>query len=484
MTILLSSFSSSELIFPCRAVHCFAIVSGLASKIPVGNALITGYFNCGEFFCARKVFDGMPDRNVITWTAMISGLVHRECFLESLLIFREMKRNAELKDCPNSMTYSISVSACSGLRGIVEGSQLHALVVKDGYEGDVCVQSSIMDLYSKCGFLEGACKVFDSADVVDEISFTVILVGFTQNGMEEQAIALFVKILRSGEVQLDPNMISAVLGAFGDSGQLSLGKQIHSLALKSSFCKNVFVGNGLVNMYSKCGELDSSLKLFDEMPERNVVSWNALISALARHGRGEDALRVYDAMAVSQVIPNDVTFLSLLHSCGHVGNVQMGLELLRVMGEAYQIRPRAEHWACVVDMMGRAGLVDEARGLINRLGDNPGPALWQALLGTCAIQGDLETGEYAAEQLVAVAPACSAAYVQLANIYSVEERWKERAKMVKKMRDVGARKEPALSWIEVGKNVHVFVVGDRDHPLHGSIYHMLEILTSSIYEEG
>lgn len=482
LTTLLSVCNTPELLRACRAVHSAAVVNGLAAAVPVGNALVTAYHKCGCSDSARKVFDLMPDRNVITWTATISGLAQAQSFRESLLLFRDMLGASPAE--PNSLTYTSSLAASSGLRALPEGRQIHGLALKAGHVGDICVQSSLMDMYSKCGLVEDACRVFDAADEHDEVSYTVILVGFAQNGMEDRAFTLFVEMVRSGNVCIDPTIVSAVLGAFGESAQLSLGKQVHCLIVKACFGANVYVGNGLINMYSKCGELEHAVQVFDRMTQRNSVSWNAAIAALARHGRGSEALRVYDGMRAHGVEPTDVTFLSLLHACSHVGAVGRGMEFLRAMEEAHGITPRAEHYACAVDMMGRAGRLDEALRLIERLPEEPTAAVWQALLGACGIRGDSEMGAYAARQLLRALPECPAAYVLMANIYSSEERWEERARVVKRMKEVGAKKEPAVSWIEVGKEVHVFVVGDRAHPQHETIYGLLAILTAAICEEG
>ncbi|KAF2316901.1 hypothetical protein GH714_042242 [Hevea brasiliensis] len=269
-------------------IHSLVFLNGFEREITVGNALVTSYFKCGCSSFGRQVFDEMLERNVVTWTAIISGLSQNELFEDSLRLFLKMRHGMVE---PNFLTYLSSLMACSGLQALGEGRQIHGLVWKLGIQSDLCIESALMDMYSKCGSLEDAWRIFESAVELDEVSMTVILVGFAQNGFEEEAIQFFVKMVKAG-TEVDPNMVSAVLGVFGVDTSLGLGKQIHSLVIKRSFGSNRFVGNGLINMYSKCGELQDSIKVFSKMPQRNSVSWNSMIAAFARHGDGFRALQL------------------------------------------------------------------------------------------------------------------------------------------------------------------------------------------------
>ncbi|KAL3573494.1 hypothetical protein D5086_024107 [Populus alba] len=237
-----------------------------------------------------------------------------------------------------------------GLQALREGCQIHGHLWKLGLQSDFRVESALMDMYSKCGSMGDAMQIFESAGQLDEVSMTIILAGFAQNGFEEEAMQFFVKILEAG-TEIDPNMVSAVLGVFGADTSLGLGKQIHSLVIKRSFGSNPFVGNGLINMYSKCGDLEDSTKVFSQMPCMNSVSWNSMIAASARHGDGSRALQLYKEMRLKGVEPTDVTFLSLLHACSHAGLVEKGMEFLKSMTEVHKLTPRMEHYACAVDML-------------------------------------------------------------------------------------------------------------------------------------
>ncbi|KAK9756743.1 hypothetical protein RND81_01G117900 [Saponaria officinalis] len=479
-TTVLSACDGVRFVRVCEMVHGFVILSGYDIEVTVGNALITSYFKCGCPSFARRVFDEMGVRNVVTWTAVISGLVQSGLYEGGLQVFRDMR--GALVD-PNSRTYSSVLTACSGLQALQEGRQIHGLVWKLGFDSELCIESALMDMYSKCRSMEDALQIFNSAEKLDEVSMTIVLVGFAQNGLEEEAIQVFLKMMRSG-VDVDPNMVSAILGVFGADTSLAFGQQIHSLVFKKRFGVNPFVSNGLINMYSKCGNLEESTKVFTRMYQRNAVSWNSMIAAYARHGDGLKAIQFYEEMLSKGVKPTDITFISLLHACSHMGFVDKGMKFFESMSKVHHINPRMEHYACVVDMLGRAGLLREAKNFIDQLSVKPGILVWQALLGACAIRGDSELGKLAAEQLLLLEPDNPTPYIQLANIYSSEGKWSDRARAIMRMKEVGLPKVTGISWIEIEKKVHSFVVYDQMHPEVEVIYSVLWELYLHMEDEG
>ncbi|XP_031270088.1 pentatricopeptide repeat-containing protein At3g05340-like [Pistacia vera] len=479
-TTMLSACDIQEYSFVTKIIHCLVVLSGYEQEVTVGNALITSYFKCGSCGLGRQVFGEMRERNVITWTAVISGLVQNQLYDDSLKLFAEMRCGSVN---PNFLTYLSSLMACSGLQALREGRQIHGILWKLGSQSDVRIESALMDMYSKCGSVEDAWRVFESAEELDEVSMTVILVGFAQNKFEDEAIQFFVKMVKAG-IEIDPNMVSAVLGVFGVDTSLGLGKQIHSVIVKRGFTSNPFVSNGLINMYSKCGDLKESIKVFSRMSDKNSISWNTMIAAFARHGNGSRALELYEEMRLEGIKPTDVTFLSLLHACSHVGLVEKGMEFFKSMTEVHKISPRTEHYACVVDMLGRAGLLNEAKSFIEGLPVKPDLLVWQALLGACSIHGDSEMGKYAADQLILAAPNSPAPYILLANIYSSKGRWRERARTIRRMKEMGVDKETGISWIEIENAVHSFVVDDRSHPNAEIIYEVLAELFRHMIDEG
>ncbi|XP_015692479.2 pentatricopeptide repeat-containing protein At3g05340 [Oryza brachyantha] len=457
----------------CGMVHGLVVLCGFQAEVPVGNALVTAYFDCGSPGSAERVFHGMAEKNVVTWTAMISGMARAELYKESFTLFQQMIRTVDA----NNASYSCALLACAGSLAAREGQQVHGLVVKAGLETDLPVESGLMDVYSKCGLMEDALTVFRSCREPDEVFLTVILVGFAQNGLEEKSFELFAEMVGAGN-DIDENTVSAVLGAFGASAPFALGKQIHALVIKKCFGWNIYVCNGLVNMYSKCGELRESVQVFDEMPSKNSVSWNSIISAFARHGNGSEVFQLFESMIADGAKPTYVTFLSLLHACSHIGSPKKGLEILNSMSSQYGVLPRMEHYACVVDMLGRAGLLDEAKSFIEDGPFTDSALLWQALMGACSFHGNSEVGKHAAEKLLLLDPNCTAAYVLLSNIYSSEGRWDDRAKVMKRMREMGLKKDTGKSWIELEKEVHSFVVRSTSHPDSAAVDDVLHHLST------
>ncbi|KAM3400807.1 hypothetical protein ACQJBY_005570 [Aegilops geniculata] len=462
-TTVLSVCARAVSLPACAMVHGLVISGGFEGEVSVGNALVTAYFECGSPGSAKRAFQGMAERNVITWTAMISGMARAELYEDSILLFRQMRRTVDA----NNATYSSSLLACAGSLAAKEGKQIHGLIVKAGLATDLHVESGLMDVYSKCGLMEDALSVFRACWQPDEVFLTVILVGFAQNGLEEKAFELFAEMAGEG-ICIDTNMVSAVLGAFGASAPIALGKQIHALVIKKCFGRNIYVCNGLINMYSKCGELQESVQVFDETPSKNSISWNSIIAAFARHGQGSEVFQLFESMKADGANPTDVTFLSLLHGCSHVGSAKKGLEILNSMSSQYGVLPRVEHYACVVDMLGRAGQLDDAKSFIEDGPFKDSAILWQALMGACSFHQNLEIGKYAAEKLLLVDPESPASYVLLSNIYSAEGRWDDRAKVMKKMREMGLRKDTGKSWIELEKEVHSFIVGSLTSRPHSA----------------
>ncbi|GAB4855543.1 hypothetical protein Ancab_024163 [Ancistrocladus abbreviatus] len=479
-TTILSACDGPGFLGVSRVIHALVILSGYEGELTVGNALLTSYFKCRFHEWGKQVFVEMNEKNVVTWTAVISGLEQNESYKQSLEFFARMLKGSVV---PNALTYLSSISACAGFQALIEGQQIHGHVWKLGFHSDLCMESALMDMYSKCGSMEDALEIFHSADKLDGVCMTVILVGFAQNGFEEEAIHIFDKIVKAG-IDIDPDMVSALLGVFGVDTSAAFGQQIHSLIIKKNFSFNPFVSNGLINMYSKCGNLEEATKIFYRMPNRNSVSWNSMIAAFARHGDGFKALHMYEEMILGGIEPTDVTFLSLLHACSHVGLIEKGMEFLESMSKVYRLKPRMEHYACIVDMLGRAGLLNEAKSFIDQLPVKPGLLVWQALLGACSIRSDSEVGKYAADQLLLTSPESPSPYIQLANIYSSGRKWAERAMTIKRMKEMGVAKETGISWIEFNKKVHSFVVWDKMHPQADSIYSILEKLYGHMREEG
>eukprot|EP01018_Ginkgo_biloba_P019984 Gb_41801 [translate_table: standard] len=494
-----------------KIVHANLIKTGFRSVIILQNTLVSMYAKCGTLENARQVFDKMLERSSVSWTVMLTGYVQRGHSEEALKFFSQMQ-HAVVKLDRFSL---VSVfKACASLAAQNQGKQLHGSTVKTGFESDVFVGSALVDLYAKSGNIEDAYNVFEkipNRDVVlwnamiagfaqnanvddahkvfekmperDVVSYSTLIAGYSQNGYAEEALKLFYQIRPAG-LKPDQYTIASVVRACAALAVLDQGTQLHTQIIKTGLDFDVFVGSALVDMYAKCGSMEDARKSFTIMPKRNVVSWTAMIASYALHGRGREALQLFEEMQRAGTRPNHITFIGVLSACCYLGLVKEGRHYFDSMSRDYGITPRVEHYTCMVDILGRVGLLDEAEELIHQMPFEPDAVVWRTLLGACRVHGDIELGKRAAESVLRLKPQDAASYVLLSNIYAAAGRWDDVACVRKMMKERIVKKEPGLSWIEVKNTVHSFVIGDRLHPQTVEIYAKLEGLILRMKEAG
>eukprot|EP01018_Ginkgo_biloba_P000403 Gb_07442 [translate_table: standard] len=477
---VLSACASLDALPQGKRVHAHIIRTKSELDFPVENALITMYVKCGSVENARQLFDKMLERNVVSWTAIIMGYVQNGNGEEALRLFCQMQQ-AGMK--PNEFTLASILGACAILAAWEQGKQVHVHVIKIGNMSDVCVGSALVDMYGKCGSIGDASLAFKQMPEPDVISWTAIIAGYAQHGHGEEALKFFCKMQRAG-MNLDKFVFASVLRACADLAAVEQGKHVHACIFKKGFESDIFVGSALVNMYAKCGSIEDSRQVFDKMIIRDVVSWNVMIVGCAQNGHDKEALKLFEQMQRAGVKPDHITFVGVLFACSHVGLLYEGHHYFDSMNRDHGIIPRMEHYACIVDLLGRAGHLDEAEAFINNMPFRPSALIWQTLLGACRIHGNTELGRRAADCLIVLQPQDSATYVLLSNIYAAAGRWDDRAKVRKMMEDMGVKKERGCSWIEVKNIVHVFGVGDRSHSQTEEIYAKLEEVTVQIKEAG
>eukprot|EP01018_Ginkgo_biloba_P025844 Gb_04234 [translate_table: standard] len=428
-----------------KRIHAHTIRTKCESNAFVGTALVDMYAKCGNTLDARQVFDRMAERSVVLWNAMITGYGQNGCDEEALKLFYQMQPTGAV---PDQITLISVLSACT-----------------------------------KNGRVEDARRVFDKMSHRNVSSWNAMIAGYTQNRHSGQALNLFSQMQRAG-VKSDEVTFASVLTACASLAALQQGKQVHSLVIRTGFESSVFVGSALVDVYCKSGSADDAREMFDKMPERNVVSWNAMMAGYAQNGLGKAAIQLFEQMLRVDIKPTHITFIAVLSACSHAGLLEEGQRYFDSMHRDHCITPNAEHYACMIDLLGRAGLLDEAENLMNRAPFEPNACMWGALLGACRIHANLELGKRAAECLFELEPQSSGPYVLLSNIYAAAGRWADVAKVRKLMRERGVKKEPGCSWIEVKNIMHDFVVDDRSHPQTELIYTTLERLTEQIKEIG
>eukprot|EP01018_Ginkgo_biloba_P022701 Gb_16848 [translate_table: standard] len=461
-------------------IHEDIIRNGFQADAFVESALVNMYAKCGSIEKARQVFDKMSQRNVVSWTAMIVGYVKNGQGVEALKLFRDMQLEGVK---PNLNTLASVLPACANSAALEQGVEIHEEIIRSGIQTDAFVESALVDMYAKCGSLDKARNVFDKMHQRDVVSWTSMIAGYVQHGQGVEALKLFRQMDLAG-VKPDRNTFACVLSSCGNLAALQQGMDVHEDILRSGLQSDVFVESALVDMYAKCGNLDKARHIFDNMHERNTVSWTAMISGYAMHGFGKEALQLFEQMRHSGVKPNHVTLVCCLSACCHAGLVEEGLQYFDCISQSYHITPTMEHYVCIVDLLGRAGRLDEAQYFINKMPIEPDATVWNCLLGACRVHINIELGEYVAERLFELDPKNASPYVLLSNIYAAAGRWSDSENVRRMMNDRGVKKRPGCSWIEVNKQVHAFVVGERAHPQMQKINEELERLSRQMKAAG
>ncbi|KAK1396355.1 Pentatricopeptide repeat-containing protein, mitochondrial [Heracleum sosnowskyi] len=443
------------------------------------NSVVNMYAKCGCLEDARKVFDEMPVRDVVTWTALITGFSQHERYGEALRLFPEFL-SVGLE--PNHFTFSSLIKAAGGMGSGREGRQIHGFCLKYGYDGNVYAGSALVDMYVRCGLMEDGERVFRGLSSKNDVSWNALIAGHARRGEGESAVRVFKEMQRE-DFKATHFTYSSVFSACANIGALEQGKWVHAHMIKSGIKLVAFVGHTLLDMYSKSGSITDAIKVFDRLVKRDVVSWNSLLTACAQHGRGRETIRYFKKMLKIGIKPNAITFLCVLTACSHAGLLEQGEHYFNLM-KKYDIEPDTTHYVTVVDLLGRAGDFHRAEMFIRNMPFEPDAAVWKALLGACRMHKNAELGAYAAEQVFKLDPNDSGPHIILYNIYASAGRWEEAAKARKAMRERGVKKEPACSWVEIENAVHMFVANDDTHPHREEIFKMWEKISQEIKKIG
>lgn len=430
-----------------KLVHSLAEEKGLGSKLHVRNALVDVYVKCGRVDKARMIFDDTKVKDVVTWTTMINGVILNGDFGTALDLFPMMLLEGVK---PNAFTLACLLSACVGSQHLKCGKGFHGWAMRHKLESDVNVETALIDMYAKCNCVHLSFRVFEKTSKKRQVPWNAILSGCVHNGLEREAVLLFTEMLSKA---IGPNeaTLKSLLPAYSTLANHQQAKNLHSYLIKSGFLTRVEVATGLVNIYSKCGNLDEAYLIFDGIPssDKDIILWSVVIAGYGMHGHGKTALTLFNQMVQSGVAPNEVTFTSALHACSHAGLVDEGLSLFEFMLSIQKSIPKADHYTCMVDLLGRAGRLEEAYELIRTMPFQPNHAVWGALLGACVIHENVELGERAANWLFKLEPGNTGNYVLLGKIYSAVGRWKDAENIRYKMNQIGLIKSPSNSLVEV-----------------------------------
>lgn len=489
--LCIDGFTLSGVITACgndigliKQLQCFAVFGGFDAYASVNNAILTCYSRKGFLSEARKVFFEMGDcRDEVSWNSMIVAFGQHREGLEAVALFQEMVRMGLKVDM---FTMASILTAFTCLKDLAGGKQFHAMMIKSGFHRNSHIGSGLIDLYSKCasGMLD-CRKVFEEIPAPDLVLWNTMISGFSQNeDLSEDALCCFQKMQHVGFHPDDCSFV-CIISACSNLSSPSVGKQVHALAIKSDIPYNrVSVNNALIAMYSKCGNLQDARRLFDMMREHNTVSLNSMISGYAQHGIEVESLQLFELMLQKDITPNSITFISVLSACAHTGKVEEGQKYFDMMKEKFGIEPEAEHYSCMIDLLGRAGKLKEAERIIETMPFNPGSIEWAALLGACRKHGNVELAVKAANEFLQLEPYNATPYVILSNMFASVGRWEDAATVKRLMRERGVKKKPGCSWIEIDKKVHVFVAEDTSHPMIKEIHEYMREMLRKMKQAG
>ncbi|KAF8034811.1 hypothetical protein BT93_C0972 [Corymbia citriodora subsp. variegata] len=489
-----------------KRVHARIVRRSLSQSNFLATKMVDVCDRCGDLGYASSLFGSVAGPNVFLYNAIVRAYARNFAYGLAVAVYRKMLEDGKVS--PDEFTFPFLIKSCGGLASEDLGMQVHAHVRKFGAAGHLVTENSLIDMYTKFGNLESAYKLFDdmpqrdavswnglisghvrlgqmtrARELFDEmpcktvVSWTTVISGYSQVGSYADALEIFREMQTVG-VEPDEISIVSVLPACAHLGALEVGKWIHMYADKHRLLHRTCICNALMEMYAKCGCIEQASRLFDEMNERDVISWSTMICSLANHGKAHEAIKLFQAMRRAGVDPNGVTFLGILSACAHAGLVDEGLELFCSMRRDYELEPDIEHYGCLIDLLGRSGCLDQALDVVKTMPIKPDSKIWGSLLSSCRTHGNLEMAVAAMEHLVELEPDFTGNYVLLANLYADLGKSEGVSRIRKIMRNRNLKKMPGGSSIEVDNMVLEFVSGDNSKPFSGDAYRMIELLES------
>ncbi|GFP80030.1 pentatricopeptide repeat-containing protein at2g22410 mitochondrial [Phtheirospermum japonicum] len=484
------------------------IVTGL-SLDPLAYSRLVAFCalsSMGDLNYSKRLLFSTRNPNAFSWNIVIRAACESDKPFEAFLLEMEMDRNVE----PDEVTMIGVVTACTQLNDLKLGHEFHRYIKRQRLKMTVPLVNALLDMYVKCGDLEQAKELFEKMDEKTTVSWTTMVTGYAKFGYLDIARQLFDKMPQKDVVpwnamisayvqaqrakealslfhemqaaKIDPDEVTMVscLSACSQLGALDVGIWIHRYVEKHNLSLNVVLGTALVDMYAKCGNIEKALQVFNEVPERNALTYTAIIGGLALHGDAHDALSYFLEMIDAGLKPDEVTLLGVLSACCHGGLVKEGREIFSRMSSKFKISPKIKHYSCMVDLLGRAGLLNEALELIESMPMEADAVVWGAMFFACRMHKNIELGERAAMKLLELDPSDSGIYVLLASMYVERNMWQKAGEVRKMMRERGVDKTPGCSSIEINGNVYEFIVRDKSHSQCGEIYECLVRLSKQM----
>ncbi|EOY32670.1 Pentatricopeptide repeat-containing protein [Theobroma cacao] len=464
-----------------KSLHAYASKSGMRMDVNLGNAMLNMYAQQNCIDSVQKVFSEMSNVDVISFNTVILALARNKLGSEAWEVFGLMW---ELDVEPNSYTIISILAACKDETCLNIGRSLHGFVIKQGIEVNVSLNTALTDMYINCGDEATARNLFESCPGRDLISWNALIATYVKNNLAHEAFLVFSRMIS----EVEPNSVTIIniLSSCTHLAHLPQGQCFHAYMLRqeSSLGHNLSLGNAFITMYARCGSMQSAERIFKTLPRRNIISWNAIITGYGMHGRGSDAILAFSQMLEDGYYPNEVTFISVLSACSHSGMIEEGLRLFDSMVHDFHITPQLAHYGCVVDLLGRAGCLDEARGFIESMPIKPDASVWRALLSAYRDHCYTKEAKAIFEKIVELDPMNPGNYVLVCNAYAAAGLWSDVRQIRTCLKAKGLRKPPGMSWIVVRSQIHSFAAGDRSHPMADKIYANLNSLLHSMKEIG
>uniref|UniRef100_A0A9I9CMU0 Pentatricopeptide repeat-containing protein n=1 Tax=Cucumis melo TaxID=3656 RepID=A0A9I9CMU0_CUCME len=466
-----------------KQFHCLVLKSGLQIFERVGSALLYLYANINDISGAKQVFDELHDKNDLLWDLMLVGYVKWYARSEhnckrGLELFCSMRMNGGVE--PNEFTFDSVVRACGRMRDLSWGKVVHGILTKYGFHFDHSVCSALILFYCQNGEIDKAFKLFESVKSEgDPVTWNSMISGCIQNHQHEGALKLYITMCRAS-VERSRSTFSVLFQACACLESIQLGRALHVHAIREAFDSNVYVGTSLIDMYAKCGSIHDAQTSFASVCFPNVAAFTALINGYVHHGLGIEAFSVFDEMLKQKVPPNGATLLGILSACSCAGMVKEGMTVFHSMEKCYGVIPTQEHYACVVDLLGRSGRLYEAEAFIRCMPIEADRVIWGALLSACWFWMDLKLGERVAKKVLSLDPKEISAYIILSNIYAKLGKWVEKINVRRQLVSLKVKKIRGCSWIDVNNKTYVFSAGDRSHPNCNAIYSTLEHLLANV----
>ncbi|KAL3751559.1 hypothetical protein ACJRO7_012398 [Eucalyptus globulus] len=425
--------------------HGYLIKNGIELNSFLVTALLDMYAKCGEIIDAETVFDELSSTDLVSWTAMIVGYTQSGHAYMALKLFTNEKWASLM---PNSVTVASVLSACAQLGNSNVGMSVHGLGIKIGLE-ESTVKNALLDMYAKSQRMEDACCIFNSVSEKDLIAWNSLISGFVQNGSADKALELF-RQMRSESLSPDAVTLVVVLSASAFLAVLAVGSSLHAYSIKKGLSSsNVHVGTALLNFYAKCGDVESARRVFDAMDSKNTVTWSAMIGGYGIHGDGSGSLTLFSDMLKEEIRPTEVIFTSILSACRHTGLVGEGWRYFNSMCQDYNFVPSMKHYACMIDLLSRAGRLEEALEFIEKMPMQPDISLFGAFLHGCGLYSRHDLGEVAIKRMLELHPKEACYYVLMSNLSASDGRWSRVNYFTELMEEKGLKKSPGCSMVEM-----------------------------------